>query len=94
MLPFDITIVARRLRNHTFVRPEQLGQIEQLIAEPAAGHISQAGARQRVRMISELRDRRIDGSRADILATLTPLFEQGVVSAQDWRRLTRQLGLA
>jgi hypothetical protein len=46
------------------------------------------------RMIGELRDRRIDGSRAEILATLTPLVEQGVVSAQDWRRLTRQLGLA
>jgi hypothetical protein len=46
------------------------------------------------RMIGELRDRRIDGSRAEILATLTPLFEQGVVSAEDWRRLTRQLGLA
>ena len=29
------------------------------------------------RMIGELRDRRIDGSRAEILATLTPLFEQG-----------------
>lgn len=46
------------------------------------------------RMISELRDRRIDGSRAEILATLTPLLEQGVVTADDWRRLTRQLGLA
>ncbi len=46
------------------------------------------------RMIGELRDRRIDGSRAEILATLTPLFEQGIVSAQDWRRFTRQLGLA
>jgi hypothetical protein len=46
------------------------------------------------RMITELRDRRIDGSRAEILATLTPLFEQGVVSPEDWRRLTRQLGLA
>jgi hypothetical protein len=46
------------------------------------------------RMITELRDRRIDGSRAEILATLTPLLEQGIVSAQDWRRLTRQLGLA
>lgn len=46
------------------------------------------------RMIGELRDRRIDGSRAEILATLTPLFEQGIVSAEDWRRLTRQLGLA
>ena len=46
------------------------------------------------RMITELRDRRIDGSRAEILATLTPLFEQGVVSTEDWRRLLRQLGLA
>jgi len=46
------------------------------------------------RMIGELRDRRIDGSRAEILATLTPLLEEGVVTADDWRRLTRQLGLA
>ena len=46
------------------------------------------------RMITELRDRRIDGSRAEILATLTPLLQEGVVSAEDWRRLTRQLGLA
>jgi hypothetical protein len=46
------------------------------------------------RMISELRDRRIDGTRADILATLTPLLQEGVVTAEDWRRLTRQLGLA
>ncbi len=45
------------------------------------------------RMITELRDRRIDGNRAEILATLTPLFEQGVVSVEDWRRLLRQLGL-
>jgi hypothetical protein len=46
------------------------------------------------RMIGELRDRRIDGSRAEILGTLTPLLEQGVVTPEDWRRLTRQLGLA
>jgi hypothetical protein len=46
------------------------------------------------RMIGELRDRRIDGTRAEILATLTPLLQEGVVSAEDWRRLTRQLGLA
>ena len=46
------------------------------------------------RMITELRDRRIDGNRAEILATLTPLLQEGVVSAEDWRRLTRQLGLA
>ena len=45
------------------------------------------------RMIGELRDRRIDGSRADILATLTPLKNEGVISAGDWQRLTKQLGL-
>jgi hypothetical protein len=46
------------------------------------------------RMISELRDRRIDGTRAEILATLTPLKDQGIVTAADWTRLTKQLGLA
>jgi hypothetical protein len=46
------------------------------------------------RMIGELRDRRIDGSRTDILATLTPLKDEGVISAADWQRLTKQLGLA
>jgi hypothetical protein len=46
------------------------------------------------RMIGELRDRRIDGSRAEILATLTPLKDQGIVSLADWHRLTKQLGLA
>jgi hypothetical protein len=45
------------------------------------------------RMISELRERRIDGSRADILGTLTPLKDQGIISAADWQRLTKQLGL-
>jgi hypothetical protein len=46
------------------------------------------------RMISELRDRRIDGSRAEILATLTPLKDSGVITVEDWARFTRQLGLA
>ena len=46
------------------------------------------------RMIGELRDRRIDGSRADILGTLAPLKDEGVISAADWQRLTKQLGLA
>lgn len=46
------------------------------------------------RMIGELRERRIDGSRAEILATLTPLKDQGIVTQADWTRLTKQLGLA
>jgi hypothetical protein len=46
------------------------------------------------RMISELRDRRIDGTRAEILAALQPLKMDGTVSDADWGRLVRQLGLA
>ena len=46
------------------------------------------------RMISELRDRRISGTRAEIMATLTPLKANGTVSDADWIRLVKQLGLA
>jgi hypothetical protein len=46
------------------------------------------------RMITELRERRIDGTRAEILGALTPLKDQGIISQNDWQRLTRQLGLA
>jgi hypothetical protein len=45
------------------------------------------------RMITELRERRIDGSRAEILGTLTPLKDQGIISLGDWQRLIKQLGL-
>ena len=45
------------------------------------------------RMISELRDRRISGSRAEIMAALLPLRESGIVDARDMERLVRQLGL-
>jgi hypothetical protein len=45
------------------------------------------------RMITELRDRRIDGSRAEILAALKPLHDDGTITPQDWDRLIRQLGL-
>ncbi len=46
------------------------------------------------RMISELRDRRIGGSREEILGALTPLKDSGVITLPDWVRLTKQLGLA
>ncbi|MBM4188615.1 MAG: hypothetical protein FJ206_15025 [Gemmatimonadetes bacterium] len=45
------------------------------------------------RMISELRDRRIGGTRAEIMAALTPLKADGTVSDTDWARLIKQLGL-
>ncbi len=46
------------------------------------------------RMISELRDRRIAGTRAEILAALSPVKADGTISDIDWARLVKQLGLA
>ena len=46
------------------------------------------------RMVGELRDRSIDGSRADIMAVLTPLRQDGTLDPAAWERLTRSLGLA
>lgn len=45
------------------------------------------------RMVGELRDRRIDGSRAEIMAALEPLRHDGTLDPTAWERLTRSLGL-
>jgi hypothetical protein len=46
------------------------------------------------RMIQELRDRRIGGTRAEIMAALEPLRLQGSVTPGEWDRFVSQLGLA
>ena len=46
------------------------------------------------RMIQELRDRRIAGTRAEIMAALEPLRLQGAVTPAEWDRFVSQLGLA
>jgi len=78
------------------VTPARVAQeLRKLSSQRASGELEPDEYEHRFsRMIGELRGRRIDGSRADILATLTPLLQEGVVTAEDWRRLTRQLGLA
>lgn len=45
------------------------------------------------RMVGELRDRRIAGSRAEIMAALEPLRVKGVVTPVEWDRFVSQLGL-
>lgn len=45
------------------------------------------------RMVSELRDRKIAGTRAEIMAALSPLQAEGKVDAIAWSRLTKGLGL-
>ena len=46
------------------------------------------------RMISELRDRRIAGTRPEIMAALEPLRLEGVVTPSEMDRFVSQLGLA
>ena len=46
------------------------------------------------RMVGELRDRSIDGNRAEIMAALNPLRQDGTLDPAAWERLTRSLGLA
>ena len=46
------------------------------------------------RTIQELRDRRIAGTRAEIMAALEPLRLEGAVTPAEWDRFTSQLGLA
>jgi hypothetical protein len=70
-------------------------ELRRLSAARKSGEIDATSYDQRfARMIGELRDRRIEGSRAEILAELTPLKDDGTVSVPDWTRLTKQLGLA
>ncbi len=45
------------------------------------------------RMIGELRDRRISGTRAEIMAALEPLRREGTVTPAEWTRFVSQLGL-
>ena len=46
------------------------------------------------RMVGELRDRGIDGNRAEITAAITPLRQDGTLDPVAWDRLTKSLGLA
>jgi len=45
-------------------------------------------------MVGELRDRSIDGNRAEIMAALNPLQKDGTLDPIAWERLTKSLGLA
>jgi hypothetical protein len=46
------------------------------------------------RMIGELRDRRVSGTRAEILAAVEPLRRDGTITDAEYDRFVSQLGLA
>jgi hypothetical protein len=45
------------------------------------------------RIIQELRERRIDGTRQEVVAALKPLVDAGSISAGECQRLLTQLGM-
>lgn len=80
----------------TPIKPQRVAEeLTRLSAQRRDGQLDRDEYEHRfARMIGELRDRRIDGSRAEVMAVLQPLRDDGTVTPQDWDRLTRQLGLA
>jgi hypothetical protein len=46
------------------------------------------------RMIQELRERHIEGTRDEIKAALAPLVREGTITAAEQDRLLKQLGMA
>jgi len=45
------------------------------------------------RMISELRERRIEGNRQEIIAAIKPLLDDGRIHAAEYDRFVQQMGL-
>jgi len=79
----------------TPIKPARVAQeIRKLSAARREGEIRADDYDQRfARMIQELRERRIDGSRADINAALEPLVKSGEITQREFDRLCKQLGL-
>lgn len=78
------------------VTPERIGrELSELNAERKSGAIDATVYDQKfARMIHELRERRISGGRAEVMAALEPLLKSGAIAADQVERLTRQLGMA
>jgi len=69
-------------------------EVEKLAAERKAGKVKPDVFDQKfARMLGELRERKIDGTRADILAALNPL-KGDTLSDKEFATLLHKLGLA
>ena len=79
----------------TPVRPERVAEELRKICDLRdSGQLDRDEYEHRfARMVSELRDRKIAGTRAEIMAALSPLKAEGKVDAIAWDRLTKSLGL-
>ena len=70
-------------------------ELAKISAALKSGELSQQEYEHKfARMVGELRDRQIAGTRSEIMAALEPLRVQGVVTPVEWHRFVSQLGLA
>jgi hypothetical protein len=95
LLPFALQDEASVSDNMTPIRPERVAEELRKICDMRdTGQLDRDEYEHRfARMISELRDRKISGTRAEIMAALSPLKAEGKVDAIAWDRLTKSLGL-
>jgi hypothetical protein len=79
----------------TPISPKRLAEeIERLGAMRRNGELDRSGFDQRfARMIGELRDRKISGSREEIQTALGSLRANDTLRPEEWFRLEKQLGL-
>jgi len=77
------------------ITPARLArEVAELSAERRSGKLKPEVYDQRfARMIGELRDRKIEGTRADILAALTPLKDKGDITGEEMQRVIARLNL-
>jgi hypothetical protein len=78
------------------ISPKRLAEeIQRLSGMRRNGELDRAGFDQRfARMVGELRDRKISGSREEITAALDALRQDDTLRPEEWFRLEKQLGLA
>jgi hypothetical protein len=82
-------------RELTPIKPERIAQeLARFHADRQSGAFKTDVLDQKfARIIQELRERRIDGTREEILAALKPLVDSGTISRGEHNRLLTQLGM-
>jgi hypothetical protein len=80
----------------TPIKPARIAQeIAKLSASRRNGELKPEAYDQRfAKIIHELRERRIDGGRAEVSAALKPLLDSGDITAKEYDRLLTMLGMA
>ncbi len=74
--------------------PRLLAELHRISDMRASGELNADQFEARfARMIGELRERRIDGDRGDIVKALAPLSTDGTLRPEEHFRLIKQLGL-